>query len=303
VSTIAAIVLGQLSVERTPDRIVAVRLEDPALEVVDDQAPGAAAEEGEQTRVRTDEALLVLRVDELDELVAAVRERPDEGLDIALSASGRVEEPAHLAVVELELLPRLGLKATGRLPARELRGQRPHEAFEGAVAGRDAVAQRDDLVGRLRLERIGTPGDEFEDLLAVGLELVLEGPLAWRGPYEGPQLLEQHLPFGQRFISGEPTGLPGADVAPDGLAVDAEGAGDVGDGVAGVPSGEDVEDVHNAFRAVSHGCLVSKGAWDSGRTEETKPMASCRKGGESSWPYWGTLAAPGWGILVALTGE
>jgi hypothetical protein len=97
--------LGVLEESGIDDRVLSIGLEDRRLEIVDDGSGGDAAEVLPSRLESGDDRLELLVERRIDELVAAVRERHDQGPDRAPLLSDGIGPRAHLAEVDLRLLP------------------------------------------------------------------------------------------------------------------------------------------------------------------------------------------------------
>jgi len=73
--------LGHLTVCAVECWVVEIGVNYPRLEVIDDDGLGDTAKELEHAEMAFHEALLILREDKLNELVAAEGECTDEGVD------------------------------------------------------------------------------------------------------------------------------------------------------------------------------------------------------------------------------
>ena len=125
------------------------------------------------------EALLVLAVDELHELMTAEAERADEGVQGPPPFLQRIPQEPHFSVVKLDLLSGRRLNAARDALAVGDKSSCAGKALERRVTDLplELVPEHDDLKGRLGLQRIFPIVDQSEDLIDMPLkEQLTRGP-------------------------------------------------------------------------------------------------------------------------------
>ena len=79
-----AIMFGHLPIYAVEFWIIKVRFDNAAFEIVDQDSSGDAAKKVEHSNMRGDKTLLILFINKLDKLVAAVRKCGNESIDCLL---------------------------------------------------------------------------------------------------------------------------------------------------------------------------------------------------------------------------
>ena len=102
----AAIVARQLTIGAVAARVIEVRTEDAGAEIVRHQSPRCASEEREGEDVPLQEGTAVLPKDRIEELVTAVAEGHEKGVETPLTLLLRVVPTTGVEEVDLRLLAR-----------------------------------------------------------------------------------------------------------------------------------------------------------------------------------------------------
>jgi hypothetical protein len=97
----AAVVAEKLAISAVYPRVVEVRAEDAGAQIVGHDAARCSAEEGESLDMGLQPGLAVLTQDGIEELVPAVREGHEEGVEPALSLCFRVKPAACVEKIDL----------------------------------------------------------------------------------------------------------------------------------------------------------------------------------------------------------
>jgi hypothetical protein len=151
------VVPRQLAVGAIGPRVVAVGVGNPGGEVVQHDAPGHAAQEGDGGDMALEPGGTVLGDDRIEELVPAMAERQEEGVELAPPGGLRIIPQPEVEEVDLGLLAR-----------RRVGPVRGHIAVEGPPARRQPA-----LVAQLLVQHAQV--DLPDPLLQVGVMLVDRG--------------------------------------------------------------------------------------------------------------------------------
>ena len=253
----AAVEPGHLLIGAVEVGVIEIGLDHAAFEVVEADPGGNTAEKLEHVDMRGREALLVLLEGELHELVPAVGQGGDEGVEAPLSALLGIEEQPHLAIVDLDQISGFGFDpaGTGRLGGLAMGSI---ESLEGGIAdpAGELMALADDLEGELRFQRPPGMVDQGLQFFGIGQQKVGD---ACSGGTVIPVVVEEGLEgrrIGQGLFAGDPTAFDVLDRPADRLAIEAQGPGDVTDGMAGMPAPGDFIGVLHANPLVCHGALL-----------------------------------------------
>jgi hypothetical protein len=248
-------VVGELGVAAVEARIVEIRLEHAAAQVVRHQTGWTAVEKGERRDVRREELRLRHAQHGVAEEVPREGERHDEGPHSAQGAALGIEPPPEVPVVELRLLARRGIVAEhrGALLGDLLGELAAHVAAQAGDAHRKAVLVAQALVD-------GGQGGLRQVLLDVLME---GGDLAERRGAR-PRIAELgepgvHARRPLRLREGRASRrhagrFDATCVLAHRLTVEAQGAGHLRDRVAGLPVSQELHHVHHSEHPPGHPC-------------------------------------------------
>ncbi len=289
-----AVVLGAVAVGALHLGIVEGGVDDGRPQIIQDDAPGDAAEEFEGGPMQAQPGRDRLVEDQLGVLMAAARQRHHENPGAAGPPPLGIQELAGEAEVDLRLLSGLDLdpeggRGRGRSDAAE-------EAFHRGIAAGKPVLLDQELPNGLPLDAARVQG---EHALAQGLDqrLLVGRPLARRPLQQrgqGPRV--RHRPAVEHAVPGGPE-----PIVRHRVAADAEVAGDAPVGLAQVQPSQDLADIGHRTPPSRHSSppragVLRRGFPVVGRTRKESGHAPP---GGSIWPplggsAWATLPGSGW---------
>jgi len=292
-------VVGELGVAAVEARVVEIRLEHAAAEVVGDQAGRTTVEEGERRDMGGQELRLRHAQHGVAEEVPRVGEHHDEGPDAAQGAALGVEPSAEVPVVELRLLARRGIVAKHRgLLLGDLIGElAAHVAAQAGDAHREAVLVAQALVDG---GHGGLP-DVLLDVVVEGGDLAMHGRACAGISELGEPGVHARRPLrlGEGRASGRHAGgFSAAHVLAHRLTVEAQSAGHLGDAVSRLPMSEQFHHVHHSEHPPGHPCPLHRPA--DGRHSTGADLETW--GGELFDAGGGELLDPAPGELFDVTG-
>ena len=164
--------LGVLQKAPGQHRIQRVRSHHGGGEVVDDQVPGHAAEEGPGRLQSGDDFGERLLVHGPEEAVAGMAQHDDHGPDQLALSRGRVRNQAQAPEVGLGHLPRRGVLHAHRGTAQTGPAAPDDESPQGLV-GHPAAASRQQLVDAGQLQPV--PGEPLVDLVRPRFQQIVGG--------------------------------------------------------------------------------------------------------------------------------